>query len=129
MEIQKEIISITGRTGDTLQITRAVETITESYDANVQTQNALQFDSGDEIVGVFTAQDYEDLQAGSATVETNVTAYVDSEIADVKSEIQQQAYVYASSSTGTDAYAITVTPTPTIVAGSSFTFRADVENT
>ena len=73
IELQREIVTITGRTGDSLNITRAVESITESDSANAQTQTALAFSSGDEIAVVFTKGVQDDINNEVESLRSDLT--------------------------------------------------------
>lgn len=123
---KREIVNLTGRTGDTLTITRAYEACVQDDTASIKTstQNALSFDLWDGVVKIsqyMTKKILDDIQAELTDINTNYAT---------KADVQAGSLIYSSTSTGTDAYAITLSPAPaSYTGGMSIKFLADVANT
>lgn len=116
IETQREMITITARSGDTLTISRGAEDITPSTTSNTPGSTAYEFDAGDEII-----------VTASAGIQDAIIAEL-VRLEDEKASIAN-SIPFGATSVGTDAYKITDTGTTTYVNGKTYKVQLDVANT
>lgn len=119
--IKREIVDITWKSWDIIDISRAVESCPFSWDALSHTSTQASFDQWDVLTVSVTSWMLDDFQNRIKDVEDNKLNI---------SDYQNGTKVYQASSSGNDSYAITLSPAPSSYqVGMTFKFMADVANT